>query len=179
MRSFLNFYCLPLSDYQGQWQPAAMQAAIAMGCCVNCHCNLKQMTRDFIQDQKLPENPYGDWNESLIEDEAFALELMINLQSLENQITAQKVLDYIFCSDVMEWHDIEKGVSLHTAQRYLNFLGYQFNQAKKGQYTDGHEHEDVVYYLESVFIPDLKTIFDRIQRYSHEGVSLPLQISGK
>ena len=44
------------------------------------------------------------------------------------------------------------------ACRYLNTLGYQYratpNLTKpKGQYVDGHKHQDVVYYRETIILP--------------------------
>jgi hypothetical protein len=48
-----------------------------------------------------------------------------------------------------------KNISLMTATRWLNVLGYSFQQHHKGIYYDGHEREDVVQYrkefLEKMF----------------------------
>jgi hypothetical protein len=48
-----------------------------------------------------------------------------------------------------------KNISLMTATRWLNILGYSFQQHHKGIYYDGHEREDVVQYrkefLEKMF----------------------------
>jgi hypothetical protein len=51
------------------------------------------------------------------------------------------------------WHAVETKICLRTAQRYLNALGYRYRTLVKGQYADGHEHEDVVYYRDQVFLP--------------------------
>ena len=42
-----------------------------------------------------------------------------------------------------------------TAAAWLHKLGYKYNDIKKGFYWDGHEHEDVVTYGHSEFLPAL------------------------
>src|SRR5689334_17270246 len=39
-----------------------------------------------------------------------------------------------------------KTISTRTARRWLNILGYHYQQHKQGIYYDGHEREDIVEY---------------------------------
>lgn len=52
------------------------------------------------------------------------------------------------------------------AQRYLNALGYQYKVALKGQYADGHEREDVVFYCDQIFLPQWRRISERMVNWA-------------
>jgi len=81
----------------------------------------------FIHDPTVhPVNTYGEWNESLLADEAMALDLTLHLQELGNFIMAEKVVAFLTRPDVKAQHMITKDITLWTAQRYLHSLGYIF-----------------------------------------------------
>jgi len=47
------------------------------------------------------------------------------------------------------------GISEHTAQQWLNKLGWGWRRNKKG-YCDGDEREDVVEYQQKIFCPRMQ-----------------------
>jgi hypothetical protein len=67
-------------------------------------------------------------------------------------------MDFLDQPDIKEKYGIEKLISHKTACRYLNSLGYQYKATPKGQYADGHERDDIVYYRENIFLPQWRCI---------------------
>ncbi len=68
-------------------------------------------------------------------------------------------------------HGITKKISVRTAQHYLNVLGFRFTCAKKGQYSNGHEREDVVLKRTTVFIPKWKALEPQMRNWKKDDVS--------
>jgi hypothetical protein len=164
MKTMLNFYTNPHSMTYGKWGVSSYQAAISLGRGRHCARQLCILVRQFIKDRKvLPINPYGQWNESLLVDEDLANEINIYLQSIGPEISGQKLMDFINNNTALRSrHEIEKKIGIKTAQRYLNALGYRYRTPLKGQYADGHEREDVVYYRDQIFLPKWRGISERM-----------------
>ncbi|KAJ7148220.1 hypothetical protein C8R46DRAFT_917015, partial [Mycena filopes] len=158
IRTLLNFYCTPGLEGKGgtygQWGASARLAAHGLGRGKYCARVLAALAREFIISREvLNVNPYGEWNDSMLADEDLANDIRLHLQSLGKEITADKLVNYLNSPAVREEHNIDKPVLLTTACRYLDELGYRFKSAKKGQYVDGHERPDVVYYRDNVYLP--------------------------
>jgi transposase len=168
MQSMLNFYTNPQSTTYEKWGASSYQAAISLGRGRLCARQLCILVRHFVKDHKvLPINPYGQWNESLLVDEDLSNEINIYLQSIGPEISGQKLMDFINNDTALRsQHGIEKKICIKTAQRYLNALGYRYRTPLKGQYADGHEREDVVYYRDQVFLPQWRRISDRMLNWA-------------
>jgi hypothetical protein len=139
MRTFLNFYIDPRSKTFSHWGASALQAAVGLGKGTHCMRTLCKLARQYIHDRALLlVNPYGDWKESMLADEDLAADINLYLQEIGKDITAEKLVLYLGCPDVMEKHGITKSISVRTARRYLNLLGYRYTMPQKGQYCDGH-----------------------------------------
>lgn len=166
MRIFLNLYIDPRSTTYGHWGASALQASVGLGRGRHCMRSLCKLARQYIHDRSLLlVNPYGDWNESLLADEDVATDINLYLQEIGNDITAEKVVKYLARPEVMEKHGITKTISVRTARRYLNALGYRYSQPRKGQYNDGHERADVVYSRDKVYIPAIKKLEERMHHW--------------
>ncbi|THU98763.1 hypothetical protein K435DRAFT_660226 [Dendrothele bispora CBS 962.96] len=174
MRSFLKLYTDPLSNTYGKWRASSIQAAVSLDRGTYCARQLRILARTYILDRKvLPNNPYGRWSACLLTDEDLANEVTLYLQELGTNITAEKLVLYLSRDDVMERHSIDRIISTRTARRYLNILGYRFHEAKKGQYKDGHEREDVTIYRDTQFIPKMKSLLAHSNLYDRDGKPLP------
>ncbi|KAJ7429553.1 hypothetical protein B0H11DRAFT_1767296, partial [Mycena galericulata] len=170
IRSHLAQYTNPNSVTYGKWGISARQAAIAAGRDVYCARQFAKLSREYIASRKvLPVNPFGKWKQSMLADEDLATDVREHLQELGKFITADKLVDYLSREDVMDKHGLDKKISVRTARRYLNELGYRFKSEKKGQYSDGHERDDVVYYREEVYLPALKGFQDRSCIFDADG----------
>ncbi|KAJ7605574.1 hypothetical protein FB45DRAFT_766748, partial [Roridomyces roridus] len=171
IRAHLSLYTNPKSLTYGKWSESARQAAIAMGRdSLHCARTFARLSRQYINDRKvLPINPYGGWKQSMLADEELATEIREYLQELGKFITAEKLVEFLGRQDIMDKHGIDKKISVRTARNYLNELGYRFRVEKKGQYSDGHERADVVYYRDQVYLPALKGFLERSFIYEPDG----------
>ncbi|KAJ7018499.1 hypothetical protein C8F04DRAFT_1277640 [Mycena alexandri] len=171
IRTMLNFYVTPVEGgTYGQWGASARLAAHGLGRGKHCARVLAALARQFIVSREvLDVNPYGEWNESMLADENLANDIRLHLQFLGKEITAEKLCDYLNSPEVRAEHHIDKPVSLTTARRYLDELGYRFRSAKKGQYSDGHERPDVVYYRENVYLPRYFKLHERVSVFDNDG----------
>ena len=159
MQSMLHFYTISNSSTYKKWGASALQAAISVGCGRYCACQLAKLSRKFIEDRSIvPVNPYGNWNESMLVDEDLTSDISLYLQELGNNISARKVVDFLATPDIKDRHGITKSITERTARRYLNTLGYRWASPKKGQYADGHERLDVVWYRNHKFLPQWNEI---------------------
>ena len=171
MKAFLSLYTNSQSATYRKWVISSHQAAIALGHDIYCARQLRSLARAYIADQTvLPLNPYGEWNESMLIDEDLCVDINLHLQELGNKITAEKLVNFLARPEVKEKHGINKTISVRTARRYLNTLGFRFTHAKKGQYTDGHERDDVIRERTLVFIPKWKTLESRMRNWRRNNV---------
>jgi hypothetical protein len=126
IRSHLAQYSNPNSVTYGNWGLSARQAAIGAGRDVYCARRFASLSREYIASRKvLPINPYGKWNQTMLADEDLANDVREHLQELGKFITAEKLINYLSREDVMDKHGLEKTISIRTARRYLNELGYR------------------------------------------------------
>ena len=151
------------SNTYEKWRASSLQAAISLSRGTYCARQLCHLARQFILDREiLPINPYGHWNQSMLFDENILNEISIYLLSIGPKISGQKLMDFINGKELRSCHGIKKTISLKTAQRYLNAVGYRYTTPAKGQYADGHEREDVVFYREQIFLPQWRKFSERM-----------------
>ncbi|KAJ8473629.1 hypothetical protein ONZ45_g16225 [Pleurotus djamor] len=170
MKSVLSLFTNPQSQTFDSWGASSMQAAVSGDRGTHCAQILRQLCRKYIEDRTvLPVNPYGDWNESMLSDEALTSDILLHLQGLGEYITAEQLLVFLSREDVMRKHGIDKRISLRTAQRWIKSLGYRFHEQKKGQYVDGHERPDVIWYRKHVFLQRWKQLEKRMEMFDSDG----------
>ncbi|KAF8057783.1 hypothetical protein FPV67DRAFT_1360849, partial [Lyophyllum atratum] len=166
MRTLLHFYTDPRSTTYEKWAASSLQAAVGLGRGTYCARVLRRLTCAYIRDHEvLPVNPYGDWNETMLVDEDLINDINLYLQELGLNITAAKLVEYLARPEVKEKHAITRSITLRTAQRYLHLLGYRFQPMPKGQFADGHERADVVYYRDNKFLPQLAELQKRMRTF--------------
>ena len=112
----------------------------------NFVCNLKN----------LPKHEYGKFNSSILEDEDLAQEIYLHLQLKGKYICAMDIVRFLETPEMKEWLDLKKLISERTAHSWMAKMGYRCKKEPKGQYKDGHEHEDVVTYQENDFLPFIR-----------------------
>ncbi|THU95070.1 hypothetical protein K435DRAFT_819824 [Dendrothele bispora CBS 962.96] len=159
MRTLLSLYTDTRSSTYEKWAASSLMASISL--CHGTHCArvLRCLARQFIGDRTiLPVNSYGDWNQSMLVDE----------NEIGENISAQRLVTYLTQPDVMEKHGITREISLRMANHYLKALGFRFAHPKKGQFADGHERDDVVYYRERRYIPRWKQIWGQTRKWTAE-----------
>ncbi|KAL1743021.1 hypothetical protein HDZ31DRAFT_1100, partial [Schizophyllum fasciatum] len=172
MQAMLNAYIHPMSATFQQWGASARQAAIGLGRGDYCAEALARLCRRYIEDRSLlPVNPYGKWTSSMLADEDLRGDIDEYLMSLGKDITVGKLVNFLRRADIKEKHNIAKDVSEITARCYLHSRGYRrFMCPKKGQYSDGHERADVVYYQQEVYLPRLRELYEHAMAYDSDGL---------
>lgn len=175
IETLLSLYTSATSPLRGKWGAAALTVATGKGKGSGVARALCKEAWDFIDDRSnIPTNPYGRWCQSLLEeDEDFADGLRLHLQTKGKYVKAEDIVEYTGLPEVQERHGLKKAVSIATARRWMNTLGYRWRLTFRGQYVDGHEREDVVYYREKTFLPMWDEIKDRQRHWNPDGSECP------
>ncbi|KZV95350.1 hypothetical protein EXIGLDRAFT_610717 [Exidia glandulosa HHB12029] len=138
-----------------------------------CARVLRQMVRAFIADRTvLPINPYGDWKTSMLSDQDLGNALMLHLQELGDSFTSSAIVDWLARPEVKAEYGISKTISESTARRWLLALGYRYRLEARGQYVDGHERKDVVWYRQKIYIPGIQELLQRTMEYDLNGAEV-------
>jgi len=151
----------------GTWTAAADKTATFLGRGIYVSRKLREWSTAFILDREdLPLSKYGvSWTKSRISDEDLKSELITHLQSLGKYVTATAIIDYLAQPDVMRRYGLRKNISLVTAERWMARCGFRWTVARKGQYVDGHEREDVVSYRQNKFLPSWYALEPRMRNW--------------
>ncbi|KAF7347061.1 hypothetical protein MVEN_01459900 [Mycena venus] len=179
MATFLHMYCtthrpIPGQDsVAGKWNSASLAAAHAAQKGPWTARRLRQWTRAFLKDPKdVPTSPYGSWNKerSVLEDADVANEIALHLQSLGKYVKALDIVHYIDQPEVKKRLGLKKGIHLATAQHWMKRMGYRWTKNPSGQYVDGHERADVVYYRQKEFIPAFTELEYQTRKWTLENL---------
>ncbi|QRV89164.1 DDE superfamily endonuclease [Ceratobasidium sp. AG-Ba] len=135
--------------------------------------SVRRWIRCLISSGDLPQNCWGWWNVSSLEDEDVSNEIKLHLQSIGKYARAQDVVDFLSSPEVRERLGLKKKVGLRTAQRWLSRSGFRWRAEPKGQYFDGHEREDVVAYRQSIIVPFWKATERQRILYGEDGLPIP------
>ncbi|RGB42597.1 hypothetical protein C1646_750781 [Rhizophagus diaphanus] len=119
---------------------------------------IRNLTKYWLLNNKLPESKIGKHQKiiRIIDDEDIAerCHTWIRKQDFNTTPTLfKKFIDNELFPNIGITK--EKSIALTTATRWLNVLGYSFQQYRRGIYYDGHERDDVLQYrkefLEKMF----------------------------
>ncbi|KAH8795165.1 hypothetical protein DL96DRAFT_1481327 [Flagelloscypha sp. PMI_526] len=105
---------------------------------------------------------------SFIDDEDFQQEIHEHLARQGDYCRAQDIVDYYSQPKVLERLGRTKIISLTTAQAWMKKMEYRWMRTPKGQYIDGHEREDVVYYRQERFLPAFNAMRERMRQFASD-----------
>ena len=129
---------------------------------------LRKWVQTFIADRE--EIPVCNWQtsgRSLIDDEDFAQEIHLHLQSLKPEdVHAEAIVKFLDNAEMLVQLKRKKTISLRTAQTWMKKMGYRWAYDPKGQYVDGHERADVVAFRNGVFLPAMEKFQDRMTKWN-------------
>jgi hypothetical protein len=63
-----------------------------------------------------------------------------------HDIQAQDVVDIMATPEMKRYLGTKTGISVQTAQCWLNKMKWRYGKSAKGMYINGHEHADIVEY---------------------------------
>ncbi|KAF9001297.1 hypothetical protein BDQ17DRAFT_1244593, partial [Cyathus striatus] len=96
-------------------------------------------------------------------------ELHLYLQSVGEYCNLDDIIKYVTQPDVLERLGQKKTISKDTASQWMKKIGYQWTLQPQGQYTDGHERFDVVYYHDKQFLPAIKVLEAHVRKWGKDG----------
>ncbi|KII89329.1 hypothetical protein PLICRDRAFT_110047 [Plicaturopsis crispa FD-325 SS-3] len=178
MRSFLHIYTddshrLSTGTKDARWIAASLHVAHAAQRGPWFARRLREWTRAYISDREtLPVNIYGTWNRSALEDEDMANEIALHLQSIGKYVKALDIVFYLDRPEVKQRFQMKKTISLATAQRWMRRMGYRWTKNPSGQFVDGHEREDVVYFRQHVFLPAITDLEHRMRAWTLDNLEI-------
>ena len=154
-----------------QWIAASLELATSVGKGTTYAKNLRSWTQAFIKDHKsLPENNYGAWNISVLHtDEDMMTKIQEHLTGLGQFVSALDVMNFVNTDEIMTQLKLKRPICERTAQRWMQLMGYQWENERKGQYTDGHEREDVVEHRQLVFLPAMAEAESKARKFDKNG----------
>lgn len=153
MAAFLRTYMM---DEEMKWIEASLYVAtMSFGRGEFMARHLCKWVRKNLADHRyMPVNLYGTWKVSIINDEDFAGDIHNHLQSLGKEyLRAEDVQEYLNTPEMLSKLGHSKTISVQTARKWMNVMGYRYGKEPEGMYIDGHEREDVVAYRQNVFLP--------------------------
>ena len=100
-----------------------------------------------------------------------------NLQSKGKYVKADDITEYLKDPEVQSRWGLTKSISRATAKRWMKKIGYRWVKRHRGQYADGHEREDVVYYRQNVFLPAWYQYESRMRTWDKDGNEQPLNLA--
>ncbi|CCO36614.1 hypothetical protein BN14_10756 [Rhizoctonia solani AG-1 IB] len=163
MAAALRIFCH--LDYTWDYTLSTDMSAIASGYSASYGRTIRRLIRAFIERGDLPKNRYGNGKASIINDEDFAYELKMHLQSIGKYAKAQDIITYLSDEEVMARFDLAGPPCPRTVQRWMKILGYTWRKELKGQYVDGHERKDVIEYRNNYYIPEFTKLAQRMVTY--------------
>jgi len=153
MASFLTHYTNPSSPGYQAWMAASLLTANGMAKSRWWAQGLREETKAYVQDcNNIPINPFGRCASSRLDDPDIANEIHEHLQSIGACVRAEDIVTYLDNEEVKTHLKLKKTISLATAKHWMKNMDYQWVRDHRGQYIDGHEREDVVYYRQHVFL---------------------------
>ncbi|KAH7904928.1 hypothetical protein BJ138DRAFT_993281, partial [Hygrophoropsis aurantiaca] len=128
LKTFLWCYVDPRSDTYGCWGPSALRAANMSDKGEWGSRKVREWARNYVEDREnLPESRYGTWTTSRIDDEDFAGEILLHLQSIGKHVRAEDIVSYLDQESLKEKYQMKQTVSLATAKRWMKKLEYRWS----------------------------------------------------
>ena len=161
VKMFLTIFTSPQTTLQrlclhGQnWTAASLQTATVLGKGLWFARQRRVWATTYVKTRSLPVNKCGTSNKTRarLNNQDLVNDLHLHLQSIGKYVRAMDVVHFLDWPEVQKKYGLKKMISLRTAHRWMKKIGYRWQKTPKGQFVDGHEREDVVFYHQQVFLP--------------------------
>ena len=141
-------------DLEYSWTKASEVVVKTQGAGVNHMRHIREWAIGFLKWGDLPLHQLNWKRATIVDDEDIAEELKMCMmeKGKEGFLKAQDIVDIIASprmQEIFTRKNISKpSISIKTALRWLDKLGWMYGKLKNGMYIDGHERPDVVEYRE-------------------------------
>ncbi|KDQ56240.1 hypothetical protein JAAARDRAFT_79306 [Jaapia argillacea MUCL 33604] len=138
------------------WITASLKAASTHQRSTHTAQKIREWNWSFLVDRgKMPLNLYGAWSASMLNKGDLAQEIHAHLQSIRKWVSTADIVRFLDTDEIKSRYGLKRTISLATAQRWMHTMDYHWMKELSGPYVDGHEHEDIVTYQQSVFLPTM------------------------
>jgi hypothetical protein len=179
MIGLLNIYMDKKLGYS--WRRASEIVARTQGRGTNRARRIREWVMDFLRWRDLPLHQLNRKRGTILDDEDVAQVIRSRMVEIARGgfLKAEDVME-IVASPHMQGIFAQKGISkssisIKTALRWLDKLGWSYGNLKHGMYLDGHERSDVVEYRQA-FVERWMGHERRFHRWDHNGIELPRPI---
>ena len=97
-------------------------------------------------------------------------EINLHLQGIRKYVKAMDIVNFLDTPEMRTQLNWTTPIHQTTAQRWMQKLGYCWANMPKGQYVNGHEHEDIVAYQQNYFLPELAKIEAKMKIWMEGGI---------
>ena len=176
MIGLLNIYADENLGYT--WRKASEVMAKAQGRGMNLARHIREWVLGFLKWRDLPLHQLNWKRWTILDDEDIAEEIKARMMEKVKGgfLKAEDVVEIVASQEIQAIF-AQKGItkvsiSVKTALRWLEKLGWTYGKLKNGMYLDGHERLDVVEYREH-FVGRWMEHERRFHRWDHDGSELP------
>jgi hypothetical protein len=132
MEMLLRTYSNARAPERLPWMAASLKVSRLVGQAAGFAESLRRWCRDYVQHRVLPENRYGKWTASMLDDGDLAGQIFEHLTSIGQYVQARDVVKYLNDPAVRYKFGLKKGISLRTATRWMSTMGYRWGKTSKG-----------------------------------------------
>jgi hypothetical protein len=179
MIGLLNFYTD--EDLGYSWIKASKMVAKMRRRGTHHARRIREWTMGFLKWRDLPFHHLNQKRGTIIDDEDIAEEMKTRMKEKASRgfLKAQDVVEIVASPSMQEIFTLKgiskPSISVKTALRWLENLGWAYGKLKNGMYLDGHERSDVVEYRKA-FVERWMGYERRFHRWDHDGTELPRPI---
>jgi hypothetical protein len=172
----LNIYTDENLSYS--WRRSSQFVAKIQGRGTSHARHIREWAINFLKWRDLPLHQLNRKRGTAVDDEDIAQEIKASMveKAKGKFLKAQDVVEIVASPKmqaIFELKGISKpSISIKTALRWLEKLGWTFGKLKNGMYLDGHERSDVVEYRRG-FVERWMGHERRFHRWDHDGTELP------
>ncbi|KAI0280561.1 hypothetical protein BC826DRAFT_924333 [Russula brevipes] len=175
MIGLLNIYLDQNLEYS--WRRASEVVAKTQGRGTNHARRIREWVLGFLKRRDLPLHQLNWKRLTILDDEDIAEDIKTRMMEKgKGFMKAEDVVEIVASPEIQEVF-AQKGVtkpsiSVRTAHRWLEKMGWTYGKLKHGLYLDGHERPDVVEYRQQ-FVERWMGHERRFHRWDHNGTELP------
>jgi hypothetical protein len=129
----LRIYTNSVATERLSWIAASLRTANIFEKSTASAEQLRIWARQWITDRHVPANLYGTWTSSMLDNGDLAQSIHEHLQELGVYRKAEDVVWFLDRPVIQKKFDLQKGISLATARRWMKTMKYRWKKNPKGE----------------------------------------------
>jgi hypothetical protein len=129
----LRIYTSPVITERLSWIAASLRTSSMFEKSTASAEQLRIWAQQWITDRQVPANLYGTWTSSMLDNGDLAQTIHEHLQELGVYRKAEDVVWFLDRPAVQKKFNLQKGISLATARRWMKNMNYWWKKNSKGE----------------------------------------------